>query len=64
MVCIVPHFIIYLYNNYYIHTTYSAWLCMPQIGIWSDFKIFSKFINLQPCLNTYKRYVDYQFATY
>ena len=56
MVCIVPHFIIYLYNNY-IHT-YSAWLCMPQIGIWSDFKIFSK-IGMDTTMLEYVRRYNY-----
>ena len=33
MVCIVPHFIIFLYNNH-TYIRIQAWLCMPQIGIW------------------------------
>ena len=33
MVCIVPHFIIFLCNNH-IYIRIQAWLCMHQIGIW------------------------------
>ena len=38
MVCIVPHFIIFLCNNH-IYIRIQAWLCMPQIGLlkWRNF---------------------------
>ena len=44
MVYIVPHFIIFLYNNH-THIRIHAWLCMPQIEIW-PISIFSANLSI------------------
>jgi hypothetical protein len=60
MVCIVPHFIIFLYNN---HTYIRILTRLLHASNWNlaDFKFFNKFINLRARLNTgtvlSKRYV-------
>ena len=50
MVCIVPHFIIFLYNNH-TYLRIQAWLCMPQIGIWPISNFSVNLFNLRAWLN-------------
>ena len=45
MVCIVPHFIIILYNNH-TYIRIQAWSCMPQIEF-GRFQIFQQIYQFE-----------------